>query len=1054
MALSTQDFTKGLDLTAQAAATASQVNQMFEAGTPYSDKGQIGVTTDSALDTPVVPNAAVTTKWQRYLWLRLRLGGLSPLVYNWNPNATSHATMLKWELLTTSDVISFATIALLRAHDSTSLTNGKEAMVKAYYSDYSGYFTSIDTRGGGFFIWRATATDDDDGGRWIKPTDVDAGDAGRWERILSNGDVNVKMWGARGDNTTDDTAAIQAALDALSLVTSGTLVFPSGQYRISDTLFLPQAITIQGEGSNPNVGTLITNVNNTLEVIFESKTSAQIDVGGIYEAGGNIYNQEGTLIDYEHGFCIRDIAIINAEANATTVDIRIGVPGECSIIENVLMNWGAVGIHILSGGAPCITIRNCRLCFMRTAGAKFSGIDLASSELGLTRWGDTGSRIIMDGVSGDVNQGSVFAPTAAFVLFDNTAFNLAVNDIKIEGSYPYGVFAINWPALSSQSDYGIVSLRGGSVLGDFSVANISLFKLTQGTALGRGPNIAIHAVQIYGYANLIEDVTNDYTIKCEGSLGGPNHFECISPLYYQTNLGAPCITKVSRSETVFVADTIGWYRIFKLGQSNHLAGTFRISSTDDSSSFRVSAQVYEQGRYDCTMKLLDGIKLASHPDHKPVVTKARAGLLMIDNTQYTFVDIYVAKVLALDALTNRIFVSFEREAISKKSTVELVPPMLVDDSTDALTFDVDAGTAEANGLKTFAEIELADNNTNLGSGDALGGHLRLGNNHLFYGNTFKELRQYSREVEVVLVPVGGAPGTAAVVKAHLQPVSRNDLSQGFKIDYCTILNPGAGYAAAPLVYFVPVNGTSPTTVATATATITGGIVHEITMVDKGAGYAIMPTDTSGNKVLVEVENGTGIKNSRLINPTGQIALTLTNGSLVVTGVALKDNLFKGDYLRDTLSDAAYYYVTEVLSNTTAILSAAVTGATGGRALDKVGMELFPAQSGRRYVINDTFGFNLGATAWAGCKIRIRSKGGVPQTIAEIPTGQLGGAAAKATSTITQAVAGVGGTGGFLTAGYGVELVLIDGAGDIKLGTAGSLARIMAEGIITNSSANY
>lgn len=45
--------------------------------------------------------------------------------------------------------------------------------------------------------------------------------------------INVKDYGAVGDNVTDDTAAIQAALD---VVTNGTVFIPAGQYKITDTL--------------------------------------------------------------------------------------------------------------------------------------------------------------------------------------------------------------------------------------------------------------------------------------------------------------------------------------------------------------------------------------------------------------------------------------------------------------------------------------------------------------------------------------------------------------------------------------------------------------------------------------------------------------------------------------------------------------------------------------------------------------------------------------------------------------------------------------------------
>ena len=50
---------------------------------------------------------------------------------------------------------------------------------------------------------------------------------------------NVKHHGATGDGVTDDTAAIQAALDAIDVAGGGTIFFPPGTYLVSSTLLLP-----------------------------------------------------------------------------------------------------------------------------------------------------------------------------------------------------------------------------------------------------------------------------------------------------------------------------------------------------------------------------------------------------------------------------------------------------------------------------------------------------------------------------------------------------------------------------------------------------------------------------------------------------------------------------------------------------------------------------------------------------------------------------------------------------------------------------------------------
>ena len=56
---------------------------------------------------------------------------------------------------------------------------------------------------------------------------------------------NVKAYGAVGNNSSDDTASIQAAINAAGLV-GGIVFFPAGTYKITGKLTLISGITIQG----------------------------------------------------------------------------------------------------------------------------------------------------------------------------------------------------------------------------------------------------------------------------------------------------------------------------------------------------------------------------------------------------------------------------------------------------------------------------------------------------------------------------------------------------------------------------------------------------------------------------------------------------------------------------------------------------------------------------------------------------------------------------------------------------------------------------------------
>lgn len=141
---------------------------------------------------------------------------------------------------------SVTTIANLRA--SSAYTTNAIIYVQGYYAANDG--------GGGLFIYDSASTATDDSGVTIKPTAVSG--AGRWIRQINEGShYNVRWYGAKGDGSTDDASAIQAALDkaAAQGVTEGIsgkygaiVYFPSGKYKCTSGLNVRSSLGIKMVG--------------------------------------------------------------------------------------------------------------------------------------------------------------------------------------------------------------------------------------------------------------------------------------------------------------------------------------------------------------------------------------------------------------------------------------------------------------------------------------------------------------------------------------------------------------------------------------------------------------------------------------------------------------------------------------------------------------------------------------------------------------------------------------------------------------------------------------
>jgi hypothetical protein len=74
--------------------------------------------------------------------------------------------------------------------------------------------------------------------------------SGRSRSLLRRSFFDVKDYGALGDNSNDDTAEIQAAINACAAIGGGTVYFPAGIYKITSTLYIINTVAF---GSMVNI---------------------------------------------------------------------------------------------------------------------------------------------------------------------------------------------------------------------------------------------------------------------------------------------------------------------------------------------------------------------------------------------------------------------------------------------------------------------------------------------------------------------------------------------------------------------------------------------------------------------------------------------------------------------------------------------------------------------------------------------------------------------------------------------------------------------------------
>ena len=230
-------------------------------------------------------------------------------------------------------VLTFNTI------DDLRLKIGSE---KEPVAQTSGYYVAGDG-GGNSFYWDSTSGATDNGGTIIKPTFVSG--AGRWLAIDAY-TINVRQFGAKGDGSTDNTTAIQAAITA-----SNTVYFPNGTYLFSGITINTHNVTLYGAGESRSV-LLMTNAAAAAVSIASTAFTSGVNIRNL-RIEGNASNlggiSLGTTTFAAARIRIQDVFITGFQNAANGYGIRLN-SNQNTDIENLWIEECHFGIYRANGG--------------------------------------------------------------------------------------------------------------------------------------------------------------------------------------------------------------------------------------------------------------------------------------------------------------------------------------------------------------------------------------------------------------------------------------------------------------------------------------------------------------------------------------------------------------------------------------------------------------------------------------------------------------------------------------------------------------------------------
>lgn len=185
--------------------------------------------------------------------------------------------------------------------------------------------------------------------------------------------VKASPYGAVGDGTTDDTASVQAAIDAADTAGGGVVLFPPGTYRYTSQLSVSYKVSLQGCG--PSVTHLkLDNASNAIGITFPGTTSDQFRSQFVRDLrlSSAQANTNGAINIQDAFLEVSNVEIVGSASGHTNELVNIGASAAVTamylLMNGCVLTTGGSSAPFLVGNDPTTGRQEFNFCkFITTA---------------------------------------------------------------------------------------------------------------------------------------------------------------------------------------------------------------------------------------------------------------------------------------------------------------------------------------------------------------------------------------------------------------------------------------------------------------------------------------------------------------------------------------------------------------------------------------------------------------------------------------------------------------------------------------------------------------